>query len=118
MHTYQLNDVLVTQTGTMFGDNTCPRNFDPLARGCRQLAPYLWGHPFVGEHGLSAYPPIRMSDPHTATELATFSRATPNVVHQGVIAMPGERLPTDFPTHADDFLYGGGDLESGSRLCG
>jgi hypothetical protein len=42
MHTFLLFGYLFFSSGQIFGGNTCPSNFEPIARARQQLAQYLW----------------------------------------------------------------------------
>jgi hypothetical protein len=42
MHSSISNKTLTISTGLTFGDNTCPSNWEPVARACQQLAQHLW----------------------------------------------------------------------------
>jgi len=47
MHCYLIADVLAAATGTTFGDNTSPGNWEPIARARQELAQHFWHQPDI-----------------------------------------------------------------------
>ena len=96
----------VLNTGTTFGDNTSPSNFDPFGLARRVLSAWLWLHdPHVKDRTLPFLPPIQMDPPPSAAEIAKFTPADPNSRHTGVLDDNGNRLPPPYNMHVDDNMY-------------
>ena len=105
MHTSVQCNLGVLNTGTTFGDNTSPSNWDPIkcARQQRSQFIWLWEAPSwlkARQH----LPPLVLAPPlsHLDTVLAPADKDNLN---QGVLFGDGTRKPPPFPMHVDDALY-------------
>ncbi len=106
LHTSIQCGYAVLNTGTTFGDNTSPSNFDPQALARRYLSQYLWlNDPSVVDRALRALPPIQLEDPPTDAVAQTFRPAHSDSLNLGVFDHNGDRRPPPYPMHVDDNLY-------------
>jgi hypothetical protein len=94
------------QTGTNFGGNTSPSNFEVIAHARQELAKWLWLHQRdVVHQALPHLPKITMAHAPTPGEIASFARVTPDDLNPGVFDSDGNRLPPPYTHHVDDVMY-------------
>ena len=110
MHCFLLLGVLFAMTGTTFGDNTSPGNWEPIARARKQLAQYFYSQPDTVARAAPYLPTIELAPPPTKAEIATFQRADRDSLNRGVIDANGQRRPPTFSHHVDDNLYADIDI--------
>jgi len=105
LHCYQPLGYLAAATGTTFGDNTSPSNFEPLADGRRQLAQYLWKQADTVALAARYIPDISFAQEPTEAEIAELVPAEWDSIHRGAFEPDGSRRAPPFPHHVDDNLY-------------
>jgi hypothetical protein len=96
---------LILQSGTTFGDNTSPSNWDTIAVARQQLADKLWTDEKLCEQARCYLPEMTFSPDPTTEETATFAQAEPDAINTGVLDAEGKRTPPGYPHHVDDNLY-------------
>jgi hypothetical protein len=104
MHSCVIQGRMVCATGSTFGDNTSPGNFEPIADARKELAINLWPNKDTVELARPYLPPIKLAPPPTAAEVAQFVPAESDALNPGVF-VNGRRLPPQFDHHVDDNLY-------------
>jgi hypothetical protein len=104
MHSCIVLGQMVCATGSTFGDNSSPGNFEPVADARKQLAQYLYLQPDTIELARQYFPQIKLAPPPTPEEVAQFVPAERDSLNPGVM-LNGHRLPPQFDHHVDDNLY-------------
>ena len=97
---------LACATGSTFGDNTSPSNFEPIANARQQLAWHLWHQPMTTTLVAPYLPLVELSPPPTPAEVATFVQADPDSQYTGVLDSQGNRKEPQYDHHVDDCMYG------------
>ena len=100
MHLCLLGNILVAATGTTFGDNTSPSNFEPVAQARRQLAQHYWSNVSPAETANTVHnhlPPLTLAKPPTPTEIAVYQQADPDSQNRGVLNPDGTQQPPSIP---------------------
>lgn len=105
LHGFMIEDCLYFASGSTFGGNTSPSNFEPVARTRQQLAQYLWSQPDTLERARPHLPTLTFSPEPTLAEIATFVPATADALNPGVLRPDGSRRPPGYDHHVDDNLY-------------
>jgi hypothetical protein len=105
MHSCIVLDRMVCATGSTFGDNSSPGNFEPIADARKQLAQYLWHQEDTVALAKKYLPQLELAPPPTAAEIAQFVPAERDSTNLGVFDPQGHRLPPQFDHHVDDNLY-------------
>ncbi len=105
MHAYMLLGYLYFATGNPFGGNTCPPNWEPIARARQQYAQYLWHTPDIIQRAKAYLPDILFAPDPTPQEVETFTQATKDSLNNGVFDAMGGRLPPRYFHWVDDNLY-------------
>ena len=95
-------------TGSTFGDNTSPGNFEVIAIARKQLAKTIWSQDDTVTLAKPYLPHIELAPPPppTLAENAQFVHAERNSMNPGVFDHHGYRLPPQFDHHVDENLYG------------
>eukprot|EP00980_Cylindrotheca_fusiformis_P018748 scaffold6243_cov82-Cylindrotheca_fusiformis.AAC.1 len=105
MHAFLLFGALFLSTGQVFGGNTCPANFEPIARAREELARFLWHQPDtiarVRQHLPTLPSPVRP----TLEDCRLFTPAEADSINTGVLKSDGSRIAPLFKHHVDDNLY-------------
>jgi len=105
MHCYIIEDVLAAATGTTFGDNTSPGNWEPIARARQELAQHFWHQPDIVARARPYLPSLGLAPQPSPAEIAAFQRADGDRLNRGVLLESGERRPPTYDHHVDDNMY-------------
>jgi hypothetical protein len=98
-----MGNILAASVGQVFGDNTSPPNFEPIARARCQLAE----HYSATKATVPEFPEYLddvQFELEPADGTATFAEAVPDRFNPGVV-INGARVPAKFNMHVDDCLY-------------
>ncbi len=93
---------LFMATGNTFGGNSCPPNWEPIARARQQYAQYLWHQPNTIERAQKYLPKLLFQAEPTPTKVAGFTRATKDTLNQGVLDNHSQRRAPGYDHHVDD----------------
>jgi hypothetical protein len=105
MHSCIVLGRMVCATGSTFGGNSSPGNFEPIADARKQLAKFLWHQADTVSLAQKYLPPLELAPPPTAVEIAQFVPAERDSQNLGVFDTHGKRLSPQFDHHVDDNLY-------------
>jgi hypothetical protein len=105
MHTFLLFGYLFFSSGQIFGGNTCPSNFEPIARARQQLAQYLWSQATTHSRVQQYLPTVTQASSPTIEEVTQFTPAESDSLNTGVFQADGARMPPTYDHHVDDNLY-------------
>jgi hypothetical protein len=96
LHTFVLLTYSVMNTGSTFGNNSSPGNFEPLTQARQQHAKYLWGIALdhdMCEHMARYKINIMLVPPPTPGKIMGFSLTTADSLNPGVQDINGKWLP-------------------------
>ena len=105
MHCFLLFGCLFFATGQSFGGNTCPSNFEPIARARQQLAQHLFNQEDTVARVQEFLPQLNTADPPTPAEIQNFTRAEADELNTGVLNEDGSQKPPQYNHHVDDNMY-------------
>jgi hypothetical protein len=105
MHTFLLFGYLFFSSGQIFGGNTCPSNFEPIARARQQLAQYLWRQGNTLSRVQHYLPTVTQSATPTTDDISRFTPAESDSLNPGVFQLDGARQSPTYDHHVDDNLY-------------
>jgi hypothetical protein len=105
MHTFLLFGYLFFSSGQIFGGNTCPSNFEPIARARQQLAQYLWFQATTHSRVRQYLPTVTQASSPTVDEIRQFTSAESDSRNLGVFSPDGARKSPTYDHHVDDNLY-------------
>jgi hypothetical protein len=75
MHCVTIGTILTAATGTTFGDNSSPQNFEPMAMARSELAQHLWGQEGTIEAVAHHLPAPKYEAEPTPAEIDAYQRA-------------------------------------------
>jgi hypothetical protein len=108
---------LASSTGTTFGDNTSPLNFEPIADARWQLAQYLWKQSNTISQTTKFLPAIQLAAPPSADDIQSFVRADANSINRGVTDNNSNQMAPQFDHHVDDNIYADVGEYMHRRVC-
>ena len=105
MHTFKQSGLVGTSTGSTFGDEPSPANFEPLANARQQISQYLWYQPDTIQRAQPYLPEITLSPPPTEQQIVQFCPAERDSKNHGVFDECGRRKSPQYDHHVDDNLW-------------
>lgn len=102
MHAFVILGMLFLNTGSTFGGNTSPGNWDIVSQARRILARFLWAQGNIIQRAAKYLPILNLVEPPPGT---IFAQASADALNQGVLNPDGSRQPPPYPHHVDDNLY-------------
>jgi hypothetical protein len=105
MHCATIGTILTAATGTTFGDNTSPPNFEPVARARSELARHLWGKDGTIAAVAPHLPEPKFEAEPTAAEIDAYQKADADSQNTGANNPDGTPRPPPYNTHVDDCFY-------------
>ena len=106
MHAFLFESVIGFNTSQIFGGETCPLNWEILARSRQQLAQHLFATSNIIDRAACYLPPLEFAPPPSPTEVAQFASAVRDSQNPGVpIPTHGYGPSPGFFHHVDDNMY-------------
>lgn len=104
MHAFLFDSNLGFNTSQIFGGETCPLNWEIMARCRQQLAQHLFQTPDIVARAAPYLPPLEFTPPPSPDDISQFALATRDSKNPGA-SYTGYGPSPSFFHHVDDNMY-------------